>query len=83
MGASFIAPRYQVTEASSPAEALALLPAVNPDLAILDVRMPEMDGFELTARMKHERPDLDGRIGAVTDSQRLGPGGQPLDERVV
>ena len=54
-----LAPRYQVTEATSPAEALALLPGLQPDLAILDVRMPEMDGFELTSRLKRAIPDLD------------------------
>ena len=54
-----LAPRYQVTEATTPSEALALLPTLQPELAILDVRMPEMDGFELTSRLKRARPDLD------------------------
>jgi sigma-B regulation protein RsbU (phosphoserine phosphatase) len=54
-----LTPRYQVTEARTPTEALALLPGLQPELAILDVRMPEMDGFELTSRLKRARPDLD------------------------
>jgi len=54
-----LSPRYEVTEATTPAEALALLPGLAPELAILDVRMPEMDGFELTSRLKRAVPDLD------------------------
>ena len=54
-----LTPRYQVVEATTPTEALALLPGFQPELAILDVRMPEMDGFELTSRLKRARPDLD------------------------
>jgi sigma-B regulation protein RsbU (phosphoserine phosphatase) len=43
---------------SSPG-ALALARAFEPDLVILDVRMPEIDGFELMARLKTEHPGVD------------------------
>ncbi len=51
--------RYELATASSPAEALALAPDVDPDLAILDIRMPAMNGFELMQRLKAGQPDLD------------------------
>lgn len=51
--------RHQVTSAATPREALEIAPALDPDIAILDIRMPEMDGFELMARLKALTPDLD------------------------
>ena len=51
--------RYELATASSPAEALAVAPEFVPDLAILDIRMPAMDGFELMQRLKADQPDLD------------------------
>jgi sigma-B regulation protein RsbU (phosphoserine phosphatase) len=49
----------EVAGFSSPAEAQAMVPTFAPDLAILDIRMPVMDGFELMQRMKFEQPELD------------------------
>ena len=43
---------YQVLSASSGAEALAIAAAEQPDVILLDVMMPEMDGFEVCARLK-------------------------------
>jgi signal transduction histidine kinase len=37
---------YAVVQAEGGAEALALIPAVRPDLVLLDVLMPDMDGYE-------------------------------------
>lgn len=48
---------YRVHSASSGKEALDALAELRPDLIVLDVRMPEMDGFELCQRLR-ERPDL-------------------------
>jgi len=41
----------QVGEAASGAEALALAADVAPDLVLLDVRMPDMDGIETARRL--------------------------------
>jgi serine phosphatase RsbU (regulator of sigma subunit) len=50
---------YEVASAPSPAEGLSAAAEFGPDLAILDIRMPGMDGFELMQRLKAERPDVD------------------------
>jgi len=50
---------YEVESAGSAAEALDVVDAFEPDLALLDIRMPGMDGFELMDRLKERDPDLD------------------------
>ena len=50
---------YEVHCASSPPEALTMAAAHPPDLALLDVRMPVMDGFELRRHLAAEHADLD------------------------
>jgi len=43
---------YDVTTASSGAEALAKVPAENPDIVLLDVMMPLMDGYEVCRTLR-------------------------------
>ena len=43
---------YSVFSASSGAELLNMLKVQNPDLIILDIMMPEMDGLEVLSRLK-------------------------------
>jgi DNA-binding response OmpR family regulator len=45
---------YTVLQARDGEEALALALEHRPDLAVLDVLMPKMDGFELTRRLRAE-----------------------------
>jgi signal transduction histidine kinase/CheY-like chemotaxis protein len=49
--------RYQVKDASNGAEACIMLGTFKPDLLILDLAMPEMDGLEVCRAIKKE-PDL-------------------------
>ncbi len=43
---------YNVLSASSGAQLLNLLESTKPDLIILDIMMPEMDGLEVLSRLK-------------------------------
>ncbi len=49
---------YAVAEATSASEALALLVEAPPDLAIVDLGLPESSGLDLLGRIKEEYPEL-------------------------
>lgn len=68
---------HQLVDASSGAMALELAAADPPDLVLLDVLMPEMDGFEVAARLKAAPASSSVPIILVTalsdlDSRRRG-----------
>ena len=47
-----------IGEASTAAEALARVPALRPDVAVLDVRLPDGDGISVCRELKSVLPDL-------------------------
>jgi CheY-like chemotaxis protein len=62
---------YAPRLASSGAEGMQLALERRPDLILLDIRMPRMDGYEVVAQLKEA--GLDGtRIVAVTASAMVG-----------
>jgi sigma-B regulation protein RsbU (phosphoserine phosphatase) len=60
---------YELLCFSSPLEALAQAESYLPDLCLLDIRMPGMDGFELMQRLRDKLPDVDIILvtGSITD----------------
>jgi DNA-binding NarL/FixJ family response regulator len=63
---------HQVGEAASGAEALALAADVQPDLVLLDVRMPEMDGIETARRLAAAHARIAVVLISLDDVPELG-----------
>lgn len=49
---------YEVSAAGTGAEAMEAFRRESPDLVILDIKLPDMDGLELLAFMKEIRPGV-------------------------
>jgi two-component system cell cycle response regulator DivK len=43
---------YEVAEAGNAGEALDVLKSLHPDLILMDINMPEVDGYTLTSRIR-------------------------------
>jgi CheY-like chemotaxis protein/HPt (histidine-containing phosphotransfer) domain-containing protein len=65
----FVAEGYDVRIASSAGQALALLRERRPDVVLTDLRLPDMDGFELTRRIRAD-PSLRGLVVLATSASR-------------
>ncbi len=70
---------YQVLEATDGRDALKVIAASNIDLIISDLRMPEMNGFELLEKIKEKQLDIDflimtgfATIETAVDCMKLG-----------
>jgi len=47
-----VAEGYNLLEAESAAQALEILETTRPNLILMDINMPDMDGYSLTAKIK-------------------------------
>ena len=48
-----LAQGYQIVEADGALQALDILTTLRPDLILMDINMPEMDGYTLTRKVKN------------------------------
>jgi CheY-like chemotaxis protein len=55
-----------------PREAIALIDSFRPDVAILDIGLPEMDGYELAQALRHSAPGWNGKLIALTGFGQRG-----------
>ena len=85
--------KYTVSTAQSGAEALKLLETTRVDLVLLDIQMPEMDGFEVCAAIQADptvadipiifitATDAEDAEEAALDAGAVPDGGQPGGQR--
>ena len=69
---------YTVLEATNGADALALARESTPDIILLDVLMPGMDGFEVCRRLKSDESTRDVPVIFVTSLDDYGDEAQGL-----
>jgi two-component system cell cycle response regulator DivK len=63
---------YQVLEAEDAHQALDILKAQSPDLILMDINMPEIDGYTLTAQLKQSGSISNVPIIALTANAMKG-----------
>ncbi len=63
---------YQMTEASTAAAAFAQIEKQIPDLILMDINMPDMDGYTLTEKIKEKPEHKDIPVIAVTANVMRG-----------
>ena len=63
---------YQVSEAATAQEAFAMLESEQPDLIVMDIQLPGMDGLEATKKIKAQPATADIPVIAVTSYAMKG-----------
>jgi DNA-binding NarL/FixJ family response regulator len=79
-----------VGEAANGAEAIQLVQRLNPDVVLMDIRMPEVNGIEATRQILRSRPEVRVLIlttfhtdAYVLDALRSGASGYVLKDSAV
>jgi two-component system, NarL family, invasion response regulator UvrY len=67
----------EVGQATSGSEALELASTLDPDLVLLDVRMPDMDGLETARRLHAARPEAVVVLISMGDVPELASASSP------
>ena len=62
---------YVAAEAENGQDALRLAPEIKPDIILMDLNMPEMDGFETTRKLREIVPDAKVIILTQHDSPEV------------
>jgi two-component system, cell cycle response regulator DivK len=63
---------YQVREATTAAAAFEILKTDHPDLIVMDIQLPGMDGLEATRKLKEQPATADIPVIAVTSYAMKG-----------
>jgi two-component system cell cycle response regulator DivK len=63
---------YNVVEAESGIECLKILLTLHPDLILMDINLPDMDGYALTNQLKSNSAFLNVPIVAITANVMKG-----------
>lgn len=76
-----------IGQASSVAEAMARIPALQPDIAVLDIRLPDGNGVELCRELRSKLPNLNCLMltsftdeHAMLDAIMAGAGGYVIKD---
>lgn len=70
---------YQVQEAENASQALEALKTLRPDLILMDINMPDMDGYTLTIQIKSNPDLMNVPVIAITANAMKGDRERTLD----